>query len=89
MSGGHFNYQNYRIDEIADKIESLINKEKEYEFSPKVIDKFRKAVKTLRKASVMVNRIDYLASGDDGDETFLHRWKVDMAKLKKDIADEE
>ena len=39
-------------------------------------------LKILNKAFVYVNRIDWLLSGDDGEETFHKRLKEDLEKLK-------
>jgi hypothetical protein len=110
MSGGHFDYNQYRIEGIADEIENFIEKKgcektqeelknkgwyqdpswyEEYpqnKFYPnypdEVIEKFKEAVELLRKATVYVNRIDYLISGDDGKENFLHKLEEDLNKLK-------
>jgi hypothetical protein len=35
----------------------------------------------LRKAAVYAQRVDWLLSGDDGEETFLERLKKDLDKL--------
>ncbi len=109
MSGGHFDYNQYRIEGIADEIENFIEnngreKTKEElkderwgdpdwyekypedkfhsEYPDEVIEKFKEAVELLRKATVYVNRIDYLICGDDGEENFLRRLKEDLNKLK-------
>lgn len=54
-----------------------------YEESEEVLNEFRKAVKVLREAYVYANRIDWLLSGDDGDETFLERLKKELSELDK------
>jgi dissimilatory sulfite reductase (desulfoviridin) alpha/beta subunit len=92
MSGGHFNNDQHRIGQIADEVEHLIeiNDEEEtdsygdkigYFFSQEVIEKFKEAVHILRKAEVMAHRIDWLVSGDDGEDSFLRRWDEDLSKL--------
>jgi hypothetical protein len=100
MSGGHFEYNQHRIRDIADEVEHLIkiNGEKKeyktdhhysweseyyYEYPPEVIEKFKEGLDILRKAEVYAQRIDWLVSGDDGDETFLERLKEDLDKIKK------
>jgi hypothetical protein len=70
MSGGHFNYKQYEIGAIADEIESLIS---DNEYSPEIIERFVEAVFSLRNAEIMVQRIDYLVSEDDGEEAFIRR----------------
>jgi hypothetical protein len=108
MSGGRFDYVQYKIDDIADSIERVIEKNgrkktKEelksegwhdpdwYEKYPEdlyhlkypdeVIEKFKEGVKMLRIAAVYAQRIDWLLSGDDGEESFLRRLKEDLDKL--------
>lgn len=110
MSGGHFDYDQYKIGYIADDIQSQIEKngrrkteeelrqeswiDKEwlernpshinhYEYPPEVIEKFKEAVNILRRAQIYAHRIDWLLSGDDGEESFLRRLKEDLSKLKE------
>lgn len=102
MSGGHFNYNQYKILNIAEELELYIQKcerkekkdwgytdedgnyiQNTYEESEEVLNEFRKAVKVLREAYVYANRIDWLLSGDDGDETFLERLKKELSELDK------
>ena len=42
------------------------------------LDEFKKGVKLLKQAEVYVQRIDWLLSGDDGEETFHERLKEDL-----------
>ena len=92
MSGGHFP-GNYHIGEIAREIEELIRSNNDtelnewgtprgYFYPPEIIKEFKKAVKLLKQADVYVHRIDYLVSGDDGEESFLRRLKEDLKGLK-------
>jgi hypothetical protein len=98
MSGGHFDYNQYKIRDIADSVEQIIrnnNKKKEhpieysweseyyYEYPPEVIEKFKEGLVILKLAEVYAQRIDWLLSGDDGDETFLERLKEDLDGLTK------
>lgn len=96
MSGGHFDYNQHRIKEIADSVEDIIRKNGKkkdykvsswendhyYEYPPEVIEKFKEGLDILRKAEIYAQRIDWLVSGDDGDETFLERLKEDLENLK-------
>jgi hypothetical protein len=98
MSGGHFDYDQYRITTIADSIESVIEKNKKpidpkdkdnywgnqefyYDFPDEVIEEFKRGVELLKKAQIYAHRIDWLLSGDDGDETFIRRLNDDLKKL--------
>lgn len=46
-------------------------------------EEFKKAIKLLRKASVYVQRIDYLFAGDDGEDSFRERLKEELSKLEE------
>lgn len=94
MSGGHFDYDQYRIDQIAEDISQIIrnNKNEErdewgskrgYFFPDEVIEEFKKAVQILDTAYVYVQRIDYLLSGDDGEDSFHSRLKEELNSLKE------
>lgn len=52
-----------------------------YEYPPEVIEKFKEGLDILRKAAIYAQRIDWLVSGDDAEETFLERLKEDLNKL--------
>lgn len=88
MSGGAFDYRDYMIKEFADQIDQAIrDNDKEddwgykYDYPKEVLDEFRVAVELLNKASIYVHRIDWLLSGDDGDDTFLKRLRKDLKEL--------
>ena len=109
MSGGHFDYQQYRIEDIANSIEkylfgreldeceiedyindfceTLSDEEKKWihkhkrtlpnpcEYSQETIREFKKGLRLLRKAYIYAQRIDWLLSDDDGEESFHERLK--------------
>ncbi len=52
-----------------------------YNYPDEVIDEFKKAVDFISKAQVYMHRIDWLLSGDDGDESFIKRLNEDLKKL--------
>lgn len=112
MSGGHFNYDQYKIGYIADEIEQIIRtsgkpKTKEelkeeswrdpewydkypedlyhYKYPDEVIQKFKEGLKIIRLAEIYTHRIDWLISGDDGEETFLKRLEGDINRLEEDL----
>lgn len=84
MSGGHFNYDQYKIGYIADSVEQAIrdNDKDDYPYSEEIISKFKDGIKALRIAEVYAQRIDWLLSGDDGGDSFLERLGEDLAELK-------
>lgn len=85
MSGGAFDYKQYNLEYIADEIDKLIetnDKKDEYgysrSYSPQTLEKFKEAARTLRLAGKMAHRIDWLVSGDDGEESFHKRWEEEI-----------
>lgn len=85
MSGGHFQHNQYSIHSIVDEIKRAIeiNDSDDLDdfgqvignhYSKETIDKFKEAVYHLECACNMVHRIDYLLSGDDGEDSFTKRW---------------
>lgn len=101
MSGGFFSCDQYHIGEIADSIQSELDKmgkeipkedrwhsEEWYEnnpesllyttYSKKTIEEFKNAIKHLRIAHIYAQRIAYLLSADDGEETFHKRLNEDL-----------
>jgi len=109
MSGGTWDYVQYRFQDIVDSIKKEVERsgkpltEKEmkehfsypdwfekypedkfhYEYPKEVIEEFKKGIEIISKAQVYAQRIDWLISGDDGDETFLERLKDDLDELKR------
>lgn len=102
MSGGHFNYDQRRIDPIADDIQReiddsgrLLTEEERrdyywdddkathhYEYPEEVIEEFKRGVMYLRIAAIYAQRIDWLLSGDDGEETFLERLNDELNEYR-------
>jgi hypothetical protein len=108
MSGGAFDYNQYKIGYMADQIEETVIKngvektpeeikddwhndewyEKypedkfHYKYPDEVIEKMKEAVKALKIAQVYAQRVDWLLSGDDGEESFLSRLDDELKKLE-------
>lgn len=86
MSGGHFDYQQYKLDDIADEIEKLIERsilgeESWLIFNDETLKEFQNAIEYLRIAAIYAQRIDWLVSGDDGEQTFHTRLKEELSEL--------
>jgi hypothetical protein len=81
MSGGHFNYAQCDLSEIADELEHIIIRNSE--FTPETIAQFKTAAIFLRKTYVYVQRIDWLLSGDDSENGFHVRLKKDLERLNE------
>ena len=89
MSGGYFDYGQFQMGDIAAQIEEVIeandSTEKDeygdnisWHLSPKIVERFKEAEHTIRQAAEMVQRIDWLLSGDDGEDTFMTRWDAEV-----------
>lgn len=90
MSGGHFNYDQYKIGQIADMIEQLVISNSSTElniwgdsiglgYTEATISEFRTALRMLRRAEIYAQRIDWLVSCDDGEDSFHKRLAHDLA----------
>jgi hypothetical protein len=108
MSGGAFDYNQYKIGYIADQIEQTIIKNGvkktpeeikddwhndewytkypedkfHYKYPDEVIEKMKEAVKALKIAQEYAQRVDWLLSGDDGEESFLSRLEENLKKIE-------
>ena len=87
MSGGYFDHQQYRLGQMADEIEEVIatnsgNDVGFNSFSEETLNEFRHAIALLKKAQVYVHEIDWLLSGDTGEERFHERLINSLEKLK-------
>jgi len=95
MSGGHFDYNQYKIGYIVDEVEQMIyaNESQEldewgdrkgYGFSTETMVEFKKALYYLKMAQIYAQRIDWLVSGDDNEDSFHKRLAKDLAEVKDD-----
>jgi len=95
MSGGAFDYDQYRLGYIADSIEDRIrtnNEKPDYwwgdwngqVYPNEVIEEYKKAIAYLKIALCYAQRVDWILSGDDGNDSFLKRLQEELEKLKQD-----
>jgi hypothetical protein len=77
MSGGRFDYEQYKLQQIADDIEQHIVDNEDvglaYRYKDETIAEFKRTVEMLRRAYIYVQRIDWLVSADDSESTFHKR----------------
>ena len=87
MSGGHFGdcgYDYYKVSQFADELEQEIanngrqgTTENDYEWypnhEPEVIEYLKQLFPKLRKMAEIMRIVDYLYSGDIGDDNFFKR----------------
>jgi hypothetical protein len=52
-----------------------------YKYPDEVIEEFKKGADIIKKAQTYMQRLDWLLSGDDGEDSFLSRLKDDLEKL--------
>jgi hypothetical protein len=89
MSGGHFGncgYDYYKVAQFADELEEEIRHngkagtdgDHSYYYSnypDEVIEYLKEQLPKLRKMAEIMRHIDYLYSGDHGDDSFMERVK--------------
>jgi hypothetical protein len=82
MSGGAFDYLQYRIHDIVEGIQDIIDQNDsippEERYSEETIERFKNGIFYLNVAQVFAQRIDWLVSGDDSEETFHERLNEDL-----------
>jgi len=100
MSGGHFDYNQRRIQYIIENIEEEIERngkkieyepginrgewelEYNYEYPKDIIAEFKKGIYLLKQSYIYAQRIDWLLSGDDGEDSFRERLKEDLKEIE-------
>ena len=93
MSGGHFDYGQHTIRDIADDIQEVIDHNSDTtpdqfgyprgrQYSPMVIAKLHGAVAALRVAYIYAQRVDWLLSDDDGEESFLQHLEKELKEVR-------
>ncbi len=87
MSGGHFDYRQYALSAIADDIDHLVGVNGKldkdgwgHDYPPDIIARFRETAIILRRAAAMVQRVDWLVSCDDGEDSFRRRWEEEVPR---------
>ena len=83
MSGGHFNYIQYRVKDTAEEIQEILDKQGDDAYwngidtiyPIEVQEVFKEAIDHINRAYQYIHRIDWYLSGDDGEETFLEKIK--------------
>ena len=89
MSGGYFNYDQNRIEDIYEKIRELTE---DSHWSEATKKRFKEAMWYLGVAHIYSQRIDWLISGDDSEATFHTRLEDELNELDrviKEIQDRE
>ena len=84
MSGGHFEYQQFYLQRIADNIEQAILEDErdtyDEKYSQETIEVMKGTISLLNMCYILVQRIDWFLSGDDTEEGFHERLKQQLDK---------
>ena len=83
MSGGEFNYQQSRINDIADAVEFMCSRAWFDDMLPETRQEFLNGVHYMRKAFIYAQRIDWLISGDDNENSFHERLAEELGALNR------
>jgi hypothetical protein len=86
MSGGHFDYKQFHINDIIEKLQATIKRIEDPEddsnwfgaFDPLTLQRIKEAIPLLEIAFIYVHRIDWLLSADDGPEQFHKRLEEEV-----------
>lgn len=54
-------------------------------YSKEVLEEMKNAIKYLTKARIYMHRLDWLLSGDDGEESFLSRLKEELEEAEAEF----
>lgn len=93
MSGDYFNYNQYRIEDIIEILEDVVGNygTNHLEFcedlSEDTYRTFQRGLHHLYLARIYTQRIDWLISGDDGEDTFHERLQDDLDEYFHSIGD--
>lgn len=96
MSGGAFEYKQYKIQDLIEDMENLLvrlDKEPIDSFECDSLKRYvddsellkstiKENIGYLKRAYIFTQRIDWFISGDDGEENFYERLKEEIEKLE-------
>lgn len=80
MSGGTLEYSRWQLEEIVEQIGEEIAKGND-EYTDDTLSRLRDAQIVIAKATIYLNRVDYLLSGDDDEESFKERLDSELADI--------
>ena len=88
MSGGHYEYEQYKIDQVAYQMKKDIENNGEthdphnyvFDFTKETMEYMKKVSDIVALAGILTKHADWLYSGDDSEETF--RENIEKALLE-------
>ena len=84
MSGGEFDYIQFRFSNVAHEIRKWIEKYGGC-YSEATVQKLEETAAQLELAGKMLHRVDWFISGDDGEESFHERWKTELQSEENNV----
>ena len=90
MSGGYFEYQQYHIQDIIEKLEEtkvkIENDEEYHQYDKKkeLLQEISNGIDYLNLAQIYTQRLDWLFSGDDGEGSFFERLEEELDEYKRE-----
>lgn len=90
MSGGHFEYKQYHIQDIIEKLEEtkvkIENDEEYHQYDRKeeLLREILNGLDYLNLAQIYTQRLDWLFSSDDGEDRFFERLEEELDKYVKE-----
>lgn len=91
MGGGYFEYQQYHLQDIVDKLREIKvkieNDEEFYQYDRKeeLLQEISNGLDYLNLAGIYTKRLDWLFSGDDGEDSFFERLEEELEKYEREI----
>jgi hypothetical protein len=90
MSGGYFEYNQYRLHDMAEELKDLIykieNKDEYYDdYNSETLKKFKECYNHLLITEKEIHRIDWLVSGDDGIDSYHERLKEELEEIETQL----
>lgn len=90
MSGGHYDYLQYRVSELADQIRSDLERVgttnewgDTFQPEPATVDAMRFIASWLDLGQQMAHDMDWCLSGDTGDDTIARQMSVHYTTARK------
>ena len=85
MSGGYFNYTQFRLSDVIDDLQRVIDNKTYWEdgdiIPDDILEQFKVGLHHIKLAQAYMQRIDWLLSADDGEDCFRRRLEEDLKEI--------
>lgn len=82
MSGGFFDYNQHHISSIVEDLRVVVETNK-YDLPTDIMEDCKNTIKVLEEAYHRVHCIDYLLSGDYGEQSYRDALKERLEKIRE------